>query len=161
MTEVAPTGPQQDVPLQHLRSRPGLDRGEPFAGAPYVETAASPSAMLTGITAAVVGVIATLAVYSAVHTPSSRPPTTSRSLRRAWTVPCWTGACTPLVIAAVALALVFQLRWSVRSFIRRDQYIRHSSVLQVGPSGVRGSPEIIGLLEFRPTKALSNTLECG
>jgi chromate transporter len=87
-----------------------------FLGAPYVERLRgnhSLSAALTGITAAVVGVIANLAVYFAVHTlfATTRPlhwgplrlemPELS-SLRP-----------VPLAITAAALVLIFRLRWSV------------------------------------------------
>jgi len=87
-----------------------------FLGAPYVERLRGNhtlSAALTGITAAVVGVIANLALYFAVHTlfATSRPwrwgplrlelPELS-SLRP-----------TALAITVVALVLIFRLRWSV------------------------------------------------
>jgi chromate transporter len=87
-----------------------------FLGAPYVERLRgnrSLSAALTGITAAVVGVIANLAVYFAVHTlfASSHPlrwgplrlelPQLS-SLRP-----------VALAITVAALVMVFRLRWSV------------------------------------------------
>jgi chromate transporter len=87
-----------------------------FLGAPYVERLRgnhSLSAALTGITAAVVGVIANLALYFAVHTlfTTSRPwrwgplqlelPELS-SLRP-----------VALAITVVAVVLVFRLRWSV------------------------------------------------
>ena len=66
-----------------------------FVGAPYVERLRgnrAVAAALTGVTAAVVGVIAHLAVYFAVHTLVG-----------------W----EPVLVAAVALVLVFRLRWSV------------------------------------------------
>jgi chromate transporter len=87
-----------------------------FLGAPYVERLRGNhtlSAALTGITAAVVGVIANLAVYFAVHTlfATSRPwrwgplrvelPELS-SLRP-----------VPLAITTAALVMIFRLRWSV------------------------------------------------
>jgi len=87
-----------------------------FLGAPYVERLRgnhSLSAALTGITAAVVGVIANLALYFAVHTlfATSHPwrwgplrlelPELS-SLRP-----------VALAITVVAVVLVFRLRWSV------------------------------------------------
>jgi chromate transporter len=83
-------------------------------GAPYMERLRgnrSLSAALTGITAAVVGVIANLGVYFAVHTLFSETvtagppslelpdPTTLRPV--------------PLVIALVAAVLLFRVRWSV------------------------------------------------
>jgi chromate transporter len=87
-----------------------------FLGAPYVERLRgnhSLSAALTGITAAVVGVIANLAVYFAVHTlfatshqwhwgPLRLELPEASSLRP-----------VPLVIAVVALVMIFRLRWSV------------------------------------------------
>jgi chromate transporter len=66
-----------------------------FVGAPYVERLRgnrSLAAALSGVTAAVVGVIAHLALYLAVHT-----------------LVAW----EPVVVAAVAAVLVFALRWSV------------------------------------------------
>jgi chromate transporter len=87
-----------------------------FLGAPYVERLRgnhSLSAALTGITAAVVGVIANLALYFAVHTLFA----TSHSLH--WgpvrlEVPD-PGTLRPvaLVITVAALVLIFRLRWSV------------------------------------------------
>jgi chromate transporter len=87
-----------------------------FLGAPYVERLRgnrSLSAALTGITAAVVGVIANLALYFAVHTlfASSQPwrwgPLRLELPELASLRP------VPLVIAAAALVLIFRLRWSV------------------------------------------------
>jgi len=87
-----------------------------FLGAPYVERLRGNhalSAALTGITAAVVGVIANLALYFAVHT-----------LFGSTTVLAW-GPARPelpvlaslrpaaLAIALVAAALLFRARWSV------------------------------------------------
>jgi chromate transporter len=87
-----------------------------FVGAPYVERLRgnkSLSAALTGITAAVVGVIANLAIYFAVHTlfAESRPfdagplhldvPVLS------------TLEPVALVIGAIAMVLIFKLRWTV------------------------------------------------
>jgi chromate transporter len=87
-----------------------------FLGAPYVERLRgnhSLSAALTGITAAVVGVIANLALYFAVHTlfassqrlrwgPVQLELPEPNSLRP-----------VPLAISAAALAMIFRLRWSV------------------------------------------------
>ncbi len=87
-----------------------------FLGAPYVERLRGNealSAALTGITAAVVGVIANLAVYFAAHTlfAATQPrrwgpvhiqlpdPTTIRPVA--------------IAIAATAMLLLFRLRWSV------------------------------------------------
>jgi len=87
-----------------------------FLGAPYVERLRgnhSLSAALTGITAAVVGVIANLAVYFAVHTlfATTRPlhwgPLGLELPELASLRP------TALVITVVALVLTFRLRWSV------------------------------------------------
>jgi chromate transporter len=85
-------------------------------GAPYMESLRgnrSLSAALTGITAAVVGVIANLGVYFAVHTlfsdimefddgPLSLELPELTSLR-----------VVPLVIAVVAAVLLFRVKWSV------------------------------------------------
>jgi chromate transporter len=87
-----------------------------FLGAPYVERLRGNqtlSAALTGITAAVVGVIANLAVYFAVHTLFA----TTHPLR--WgplhlEVPELASLRpTALAITVVALVLIFRLRWSV------------------------------------------------
>ncbi len=87
-----------------------------FLGAPYVERLRrnrSLSAALTGITAAVVGVIANLALYFALHTffASSRDVS--------WgvvdlEVPVWsTFQPGAVAIAVVAAVLLFRLAWSV------------------------------------------------
>jgi len=87
-----------------------------FLGAPYVERLRgnhSLSAALTGITAAVVGVIANLALYFAVHTLFA----TSHSLH--WgplrlEVPELSSLRpVSLAITAAALVMIFRLRWSV------------------------------------------------
>jgi chromate transporter len=87
-----------------------------FLGAPYVERLRgnrAVSAALTGITAAVVGVIANLAVYFAVHTLFDVTST------RSWgpvhvTVPSLsTVRPAQSVIAALAAVLIFRLRWPV------------------------------------------------
>jgi chromate transporter len=86
-----------------------------FLGAPYVERLRSNqhlTAALTGITAAVVGVIANLAVFFALHTLFDR----SRQLT--WgpvdvDVPVLSGwDPAAFAITAVALVLIFGLRWS-------------------------------------------------
>jgi len=87
-----------------------------FLGAPYVERLrgnATLSAALTGITAAIVGVIANLAVYFALHTLFEQ---TSHASWGAVTIltPVWSSfAWESWVIAAVALVLVFRLKWPV------------------------------------------------
>jgi len=87
-----------------------------FLGAPYIEALRSNrglAAALTGITAAVVGVIANLALYFAVTTLFA----TTRQVAAgplALTVPDLTSLrMVPLLIAAVAAVLVFATRWSV------------------------------------------------
>lgn len=87
-----------------------------FLGAPYVERLrgnAPLSAALTGITAAVVGVIANLAVYFALHTlfGSSSPVTLGVLSLEVPDV----ASVQPVavVIALVAAVLVLRLRWSV------------------------------------------------
>jgi chromate transporter len=87
-----------------------------FLGAPYVERlrgSSSLAAALTGVTAAVVGVIANLAVYFAVHTLFSRTTTLSAG-PFTLVVPVWSSyVWTSFVVTALALVLVFGLRWSV------------------------------------------------
>jgi chromate transporter len=87
-----------------------------FVGAPYVERLRgnrSLSAALTGITAAVVGVIANLAVYFGTHTLFDS------ATRHDWG-PIHVDLPDPTsldpvaaIIAATAFILVFKLRWSV------------------------------------------------
>ncbi|HEU4349203.1 MAG TPA: chromate efflux transporter [Actinoplanes sp.] len=82
-------------------------------GAPYVERLRGNhalSAALTGITAAVVGVIANLGLYFAVHTLFR----VVRDGPLALQVPdLATVRWTPVVIAAVAGVLIFRFRWPV------------------------------------------------
>ncbi len=87
-----------------------------FLGAPYVERLRgnqSLSAALTGITAAVVGVIANLALYFAVHTLFTATTTATwgpldLELPRVATL-----RPIPLVITIAAAVMIFRLRWSV------------------------------------------------
>ncbi|MFC4786906.1 chromate efflux transporter [Nocardioides sp. MAHUQ-72] len=87
-----------------------------FLGAPYVERlreSTALSAALTGVTAAVVGVIANLAVYFAVHTLFSRTTTLSAGPVEL-VLPVWSSYVWPsFVVLAVALVLVFVREWSV------------------------------------------------
>ena len=85
-----------------------------FAGAPYAETLRSKpglSAALTGITAAVVGVIANLAVWFALHVLFAQVGTVS-----AWglhmAAPDWASA-DPVAIALSAAAIVLAIRFKV------------------------------------------------
>jgi chromate transporter len=87
-----------------------------FLGAPYVERLRGNrrlSAALTGITAAVVGVIANLALYFAMHTlfRDTRDVTTGPlDLELPELASIRPG---PVAIGVVAAVLVFRLRWSV------------------------------------------------
>jgi chromate transporter len=87
-----------------------------FLGAPYVERLRSNHALsstLTGITAAVVGVIANLALYFAIHTLFA---TTSRTDwgPLALELPDPTSVKPlPLAIAVLAAVLLFRVKWSV------------------------------------------------
>lgn len=87
-----------------------------FLGAPYVERLRGNRALaaaLAGVTAAVVGVIANLALYFAVHTLFAD---TSRigGEHLGLLVPVWSSyVWQALVVAAIALVLVLRLRWSV------------------------------------------------
>jgi chromate transporter len=87
-----------------------------FLGAPYVERLRDShalSAALTGVTAAVVGVIANLAVYFAVHTLFARTSTVSAGPINL-DVPVWSSyVAESFVVTAVAMVLVFRLKWSV------------------------------------------------
>ena len=87
-----------------------------FLGAPYVERLRESEALaaaLAGVTAAVVGVIANLAVYFAVHTLFSST-TTLTAGPLALVVPVWSSyVWEAFVVTGVALALVFGRGWSV------------------------------------------------
>ena len=87
-----------------------------FLGAPYVERlrgSASLSAALTGVTAAVVGVIANLALFFAVHTLFSETRVLGGGpievLAPVWSSYVWES----IALAALAGLLVFALKWSV------------------------------------------------
>jgi len=85
-------------------------------GAPYMERLRgnrSLSAALTGITAAVVGVIANLGLYFAVHTLFSGTHTVERFGLALELPDPTTVRPVALAVAVVAAVLVFRLRWSV------------------------------------------------
>jgi chromate transporter len=87
-----------------------------FLGAPYVERLrgnASLSAALTGVTAAVVGVIANLAVYFALHTLFTATRTWTAGPIAVELPVLSTLAPVPVAIAVVAALLLFVARWSV------------------------------------------------
>jgi chromate transporter len=88
--------------------------GAIFLGAPYVEGLRgnqSLSSALTGVTAAVVGVIANLALYFALHTLFTRSTEPSWGPVRVLT---WSSYdVEALAVAVVALVLVFALKWPV------------------------------------------------
>ena len=87
-----------------------------FLGAPHIEGLrhnAKLSAALSGITAAVVGVIANLSVYFSIHTLFSRTRTYDR-VPLHLIVPIWANISTrALFVTALAFALVFRARLSV------------------------------------------------
>jgi chromate transporter len=83
-------------------------------GAPYVERLRhnrSLSAALTGITAAVVGVIANLALYFAMHTWFARTDTHEAGPLRLTLPDLGTVQPVPVAITVVAAGLLFALRW--------------------------------------------------
>jgi chromate transporter len=85
-------------------------------GAPYMERLRgnrSLTAALTGITAAVVGVIANLGIYFAVHTLFSRTRAVDAPMVSVLLPELTSVRPVPLAIAVVAALLVFRLRWSV------------------------------------------------
>jgi chromate transporter len=85
-------------------------------GAPYMERLRgnrSLSAALTGITAAVVGVIANLGLYFAVHTLFSDTVTLDWAVLRLDLPDVGTLRPVALGIAVVAAVLLFRVRWSV------------------------------------------------
>jgi chromate transporter len=85
-------------------------------GAPYMESLRgnrSLSAALAGITAAVVGVIANLGVYFAVHTLFSETVEVDGGPLSLELPDLATLRLVPLVIALVAAVLLFRVKWSV------------------------------------------------
>jgi len=87
-----------------------------FLGAPYIERLRgnrSVSAALTGITAAVVGVIANLALYFALHTLFTTVGNATWGPVRVQLPDLTTVRPGTLAITLVALALIFRFRWSV------------------------------------------------
>lgn len=87
-----------------------------FLGAPYIERLrhnTALSAALTGITAAVVGVIANLALYFAVNTLFSHATTVAAGLLTLHLPDLTTLRPVHLAIAAVAAVLICAVRWSV------------------------------------------------
>ena len=85
-------------------------------GAPYMERLRgnrSLSAALRGITAAVVGVIANLGVYFAVHTLFSESRDVDRGPLHLELPDVTTLRLVPLVIAVIAAVLLFRVKWSV------------------------------------------------
>jgi chromate transporter len=87
-----------------------------FLGAPYVERLRgnhSLSAALTGITAAVVGVIANLALYFAVHTLFATTHPWDWGPVRIEVPELSSLRPVALAITVAALVMVFRLRWSV------------------------------------------------
>ena len=85
-------------------------------GAPYVERLRNNHALtaaLTGITAAVVGVIANLAVYFALHTLFTETRTWRLGLMHA-ELPVPASVSIPAVaITGIACLLIFAAKWSV------------------------------------------------
>jgi chromate transporter len=87
-----------------------------FLGAPYAERLRgnkSVSAILSGITAAVVGVIANLAYYFALHTTFGDVPSTHAGPVRLDYPHLSTVHWDVLAIAAAAAVMIFKLKWSV------------------------------------------------
>ena len=85
-------------------------------GAPYVERLRGNqalSAALTGITAAVVGVIANLGVYFAVHTLFRETTTVEAGPLHLQLPQLDTTRPVPVVIAMIAAVLIFKVKWSV------------------------------------------------
>ncbi len=85
-------------------------------GAPYMERLRgnrSLSAALRGITAAVVGIIANLGVYFAVHTLFSSSRNVDQGPLNLELPDVTTLRLVPLVIAVLAAVLLFRVKWSV------------------------------------------------
>ena len=87
-----------------------------FLGAPYVERLRHNRALtaaLTGITAAVVGVIASLAAYFALHTLFSTTTIWRWGVLRLELPQLASISLPALILTAIACALIFTARWSV------------------------------------------------
>jgi chromate transporter len=87
-----------------------------FLGAPYVERLRGNrglSAALTGITAAVVGVIANLGLYFAVHALFADSYSLDRGPIRLEVPVLASLQPAALLLTVAAMAMVFRLRWSV------------------------------------------------
>jgi chromate transporter len=87
-----------------------------FLGAPYIERLRGNQALagaLTGITAAVVGVIANLALYFATNTLFARTIPVDAGPLAMHLPDLTTLRWAPLVIVAIATVLIFALRWPV------------------------------------------------
>ena len=85
-------------------------------GAPYVERLRaneSLSAALTGITAAVVGVIANLGLYFAINTLFERTHTIDDGPLRLLLPDLTSIRPVPMVITVLAAVLIFRWKWSV------------------------------------------------
>jgi chromate transporter len=85
-------------------------------GAPYVERLRGNhtlTAALTGITAAVVGVIANLGLYFAIHTLFATNRTSTTGPLHLELPDPSTARPVPLVIAGIAAILIFRFKWSV------------------------------------------------
>ena len=87
-----------------------------FLGAPYVERLRHNRKVadaLSGVTAAVVGVIANLAVFFALHTLFDEVDEVDQGPVHT-SVPVWSSIRpVEVAIAAVGFVLIFRLRWSV------------------------------------------------
>jgi chromate transporter len=87
-----------------------------FLGAPYIERLRnnrSLSAALTGITAAVVGVIANLALYFTLHTLFADTSTTTWGPVRLEIPDLTSLRPVAVIITAAALMMIFKIRWSM------------------------------------------------
>jgi chromate transporter len=85
-------------------------------GAPYVERLRGNhalSAALTGVTAAVVGVIANLGLYFAVHTFFAASSTVTAGPFQLDVPDVGSIRAVPVGVAVVAAVLIFRFQWSV------------------------------------------------
>ena len=107
-----------------------------FLGAPHVERLRGNrgvSSALTGITAAVVGVIANLAVYFALHTLFSETSTVTLGPAVFELPDLGTAQPVPIAIALIAALLLFRLRWSVLRTLGTCALLGLSAVLLGAP----------------------------
>ena len=110
-----------------------------FLGAPYVERLRGNrglSGALTGITAAVVGVIANLAIYFAIHTLFAQTSTVTWGAVALEVPDLSTAQPVSIAIALVAAVLLVRLRWSVLRTLATCAVLGLAAVLLGAPAAL-------------------------